>query len=74
MDDECLPTISMNVACGTLKSEVVIKDEPLSETESQHSSCPSSPHHNFLNHSDSSVDKYFVDDFVSINKIIIRRL
>lgn len=64
MDDECLPTISMNVACGQLKSEVIVKDEPQSETDSQHSSCPSSPHHTFLNNNDNSVDKYFVEDFV----------
>lgn len=68
MDDECLPTISMNEACGRFKSEITIKDEPFSETDSQHSSCPSSPHPKFLKSSENdSVDKYFPDELVNNN-------
>lgn len=69
MDEECLPTITMTDACGHLKTEIIIKDEPQSETESQHSSCPSSPQHMLLSHGDSSVDKFFVEDLVSNNKL-----
>lgn len=51
MEDECFPAISMKKACGKLndmdddmeEEEIEIKDEPMSETESLHSSCPSSP-------------------------------
>lgn len=58
MEDECFPAISMNTACGRLSGEanVIIKDEPISETDSPHSSCPSSPQHQFLHHSDTSMD------------------
>lgn len=62
MEDECFPAISMNTACSRLSSiDVEIKDEPNSETDSTHSSCPSSPQHNFLNN-DTSVDDYFNTD------------
>lgn len=70
MDEDCLPTMTMTDACGNLKSEIIIKDEPQSETESQHSSCPPSPQHTFLSHNDNSVDKFFVEDFVRISGII----
>ncbi|XP_045483005.1 cyclic AMP response element-binding protein A-like isoform X4 [Harmonia axyridis] len=50
MEDECFPAISMKKACGKLndmedeiEEDIDIKDEPMSETESIHSSCPSSP-------------------------------
>ncbi|XP_044761224.1 cyclic AMP response element-binding protein A isoform X2 [Coccinella septempunctata] len=51
MEDECFPAISMKKACGKLndmedevdEEEIEIKDEPMSESESVHSSCPSSP-------------------------------
>lgn len=67
MEDECFPTVSINAVCGRLNSEIIIKEEPYSENESTHSSCPPSPHHNtFVNHNESSVDKYFADtDYVS---------
>lgn len=61
MDDECFQTINMNLACGRLTTEISIKDEPYSETESTHSSCPSSPQPTFICQSESSVDKYFAD-------------
>lgn len=48
MDDDCFPTISMNTACGRLTEGISIKDEPFSETDSPTSSCPSSPHSNFI--------------------------
>lgn len=56
MEDECFPAISMNTACGRLSEDVVIKDEPTSESNSPQSSCPSSPQPAFLNHSDGSMD------------------
>jgi len=60
MEDECYPAIPANKACGKVDDdEIDIKDEPISETDSQHSSCPSSPHHNFIN--DTSMDAYFTD-------------
>ncbi|KAK9879200.1 hypothetical protein WA026_004048 [Henosepilachna vigintioctopunctata] len=50
MEDECFPAISMKKACSKLndiddeiEDEIEIKDEPMSETESLHSSCPASP-------------------------------
>lgn len=66
MDDECFPTVNVNLACGRLGPEIIIKDEPYSESESVHSSCPASPETNFVCHNESSVDKYFADaDYVS---------
>ncbi|KAL1487742.1 hypothetical protein ABEB36_015579 [Hypothenemus hampei] len=57
MEDECYPTISMNPNCDKLPEETIeikeeeteIKDE-FSETESVHSSCPSSPQSQIINH------------------------
>ncbi|KRT86808.1 hypothetical protein AMK59_3011, partial [Oryctes borbonicus] len=59
MEDECFPAIPMNTACTRLSSEVVIKDEPFSETESVHSSCPSSPQPANLN--DSCTEAYMTE-------------
>uniref|UniRef100_A0A1Y1JZ41 BZIP domain-containing protein n=1 Tax=Photinus pyralis TaxID=7054 RepID=A0A1Y1JZ41_PHOPY len=56
MEDECFPAISLNTACGrlTADSTLLIKDEPVSESESPQSSCPSSPQP--MHHSDTSMD------------------
>lgn len=58
MEDECFPAISVNTAFGRLTGDanVMIKDEPLSESDSPHSSCPSSPQPAFVHHSDTSMD------------------
>lgn len=57
MEDECFSAISMNTACSRLTDEeVVIKDEPLSESDSPHSSCPTSPHPAYSHCSDNSMD------------------
>nr|CAI5844801.1 unnamed protein product [Callosobruchus analis] len=61
MEDECFPAISMNTACTKLQhelenEEIEIKDEPNSETDSTHSSCPSSPHSIYVNASDLPLD------------------
>lgn len=50
MEDECYPSISMNPTCDRITEEIEIKEEEAdikeeySETDSLHSSCPSSPH------------------------------
>lgn len=68
MEDECFPAIPMNTACTRLASEIVIKDEPFSETESIHSSCPSSPQPTSL--SDMCTEAYFTGTpSVSRNKL-----
>ncbi|KAF2883092.1 hypothetical protein ILUMI_23084 [Ignelater luminosus] len=58
MEDECFPAISVNTAFGRLTGDanVVIKDEPLSESDSPRSSCPSSPQPTFVHYSDTSMD------------------
>ncbi|CAH1114231.1 unnamed protein product [Psylliodes chrysocephalus] len=57
MEDECFPAISMKTACGNLQSDTLhIKDEPNSETDSNHSSCPSSPQSIYVNASDIPLD------------------
>ncbi|KAJ3641325.1 hypothetical protein Zmor_027837 [Zophobas morio] len=57
MEDECFPAIPLNTACERLTNEAItIKDEPLSETDSTHSSCPSSPHSSFMNTSELHFD------------------
>ncbi|KAJ8958330.1 hypothetical protein NQ318_017476, partial [Aromia moschata] len=57
MEDECFPAISMKTACGRLQHEpITIKDEPSSETDSPHSSCPSSPQSIYINSSDVPLD------------------
>lgn len=57
MEDECYPAISMNTACGVrLGDEIDIKDEPYSETDSMHSSCPSSPQHESYQTYESHLD------------------
>lgn len=49
MEDECFPTVSMESACERLSdNNVTVKDEPISETDSVHSSCPPSPQSSFL--------------------------
>lgn len=63
MDEECFPTVSMSSACGRLSETVTVKDEPVSETDSMHSSCPPSPQSNFL-HLTESMDT----EVVSHNK------
>ncbi|KAJ8931748.1 hypothetical protein NQ314_015280 [Rhamnusium bicolor] len=57
MEDECFPAISMNTACIRLQHEpITIKDEPSSETDSPHSSCPSSPQSIYVNSNDVPLD------------------
>lgn len=58
MEDECFPAISLNTACGRLTGDtnLLIKDEPVSESDSPQSSCPSSPQPTFMHHSDTSMD------------------
>ncbi|KAF5287687.1 hypothetical protein FQA39_LY15787 [Lamprigera yunnana] len=58
MEDECFPAISLNTACGRLTGDtsLLIKDEPVSESDSPQSSCPSSPQPTFLHHNDNSMD------------------
>ncbi|XP_072390655.1 cyclic AMP response element-binding protein A isoform X1 [Diabrotica undecimpunctata] len=57
MDDECFPVISMKDACNNLQHDPLnIKDEPASETDSNHSSCPSSPQSIYVNASDVLLD------------------
>lgn len=62
MDEECFPTVSMNTACGRLSADTVtVKDEPVSETDSMHSSCPPSPQPSFL-HLTESMDTEVVSN------------
>ncbi|RZC38735.1 cyclic AMP response element-binding protein A-like, partial [Asbolus verrucosus] len=57
MEDECFPAIPLNTACERLSKEAItIKDEPISETDSTHSSCPSSPQSSFMNTSELHFD------------------
>jgi hypothetical protein len=57
MEDECFPAIPLNAACERLTKEAItIKDEPISETDSTHSSCPSSPQSSFMNTSELHFD------------------
>ncbi|CAG9823211.1 unnamed protein product [Phaedon cochleariae] len=57
MEEECFPAISMKTACDRLEQDSVsIKDEPHSETDSNHSSCPSSPQSIYVNASDMPLD------------------
>ncbi|XP_074032273.1 cyclic AMP response element-binding protein A isoform X2 [Leptinotarsa decemlineata] len=63
MDDEYYPAISMKTDCGDMEQDhVSIKDEPSSETDSNHSSCPSSPHSIYVNASDMPLDVEMVPD------------
>lgn len=66
MDEECFPTVSMSTACGRLSETVTVKDEPVSETDSMHSSCPPSPQSSFL-HLTESMDTE-VSSFIFKNK------
>lgn len=60
MEDECFPVISMNTACARLSSDtIMVKDEPLSETDSPQSSCPASPQPAYI-HNDTSMDTDFI--------------
>lgn len=73
MEDECFPTLPLSAACERLSQEAMqIKDEPLSETDSMHSSCPSSPQSTFMNtcelHFD--VDMVLLTIFVSFMILI----
>lgn len=68
MEDECFPAIPMNTACTRLSPEVVIKDEPFSETESIHSSCPSSPQPANLN--DTCTETYLTETPTVISPIL----
>lgn len=67
MDEECFPTVSMNTACGRLTAEsITVKDEPISETDSTHSSCPPSPQCNILQLAES-MDTDVVSEFKNKN-------
>ncbi|XP_018565838.1 cyclic AMP response element-binding protein A [Anoplophora glabripennis] len=69
MEDECFPAISMNTSCVRLQHEpVTIKDEPTSETDSPHSSCPSSPQSIYVNASDLPLDVEMSPPHTSILK------
>ncbi|KAK9721975.1 Basic region leucine zipper [Popillia japonica] len=70
MEDECFPAIPMNTACTRLSPEVVIKDEPFSETESIHSSCPSSPQPANLN--DTCTETYLTETPTRSTQSILR--
>lgn len=70
MEDECFPAISMNTACTRLPTEIMVKDEPFSETESLHSSCPPSPQSSNLTNSDTYVDTLFVEAPIVSTSII----
>lgn len=58
MEDECFPAISMKTASVQIQHDPLsIKDEPSSETDSNHSSSsPSSPHSIYVNASDIPLD------------------
>lgn len=67
MEDECFPAISMNAASAQLKSDPLdIKEEPSSETDSNHSSSPSSPHSIYVNASDIPLDVEMVSIATSL--------
>lgn len=69
MEDECFPAISMKTACARLQHEpITIKDEPTSETDSPHSSCPSSPQSIYVNASDLPLDVEMSPPHTSILK------
>lgn len=64
MEDECFPAISMNTSTVKIHSECIeIKEEPSSETDSNHSSSPPSPHPIYVNASDIPVDVEMVGLF-----------
>lgn len=57
MEDECFPAISMKSASGQLQHDpLTIKEEASSDTDSNHSSSPSSPHSIYVNASDIPLD------------------
>lgn len=65
MEDECFPAISMNTASVHIQHDpLTIKEEPSSETDSNHSSSPSSPHSIYVNASDIPLDVEMVSVFV----------
>lgn len=57
MEDECFPAISMNAGSVQIQHDpLTIKDEPSSETESNHSSSPPSPHSTYIHTNDIPID------------------
>ncbi|KAG5888352.1 hypothetical protein JTB14_020752 [Gonioctena quinquepunctata] len=66
MEDEYYPAISMKTACGDMDHDhISVKDEPNSETDSNHSSCPSSPQSIYVNASDIPLDVEMTPDHQS---------
>ncbi|XP_048517459.1 cyclic AMP response element-binding protein A isoform X5 [Dendroctonus ponderosae] len=80
MEDECYPAISMNPSCDRLtddtmeikEEEAEIKEE-YSETDSIHSSCPSSPHSQIIQGNEIHFDVDMVGTNSQLSEAILQQ-